>query len=89
MALRGARGAPLGEVFSFLSGLYFRGKLAYARAFARAPRGVPPILVITPDRGLLAPDVRVTLADLRAEAVRYRLDVRGAGLRIDRVPSDQ
>src|SRR4051812_42437270 len=28
-------GAPLGEVFSFMSGLYFRGKLAYARAFAR------------------------------------------------------
>jgi hypothetical protein len=26
-------GAPLGEVFSFLSALYFRGKLAYAQAF--------------------------------------------------------
>src|SRR5438552_7980884 len=26
-------GATLGEVFSFLSGLYFRGKLTYARAF--------------------------------------------------------
>ena len=32
-------GAPLGEVFSFLSGLYFRGKLAYARAFASVPEG--------------------------------------------------
>jgi hypothetical protein len=30
-------GVPLGELFSFMSGLYFRGKLAYARAFADAP----------------------------------------------------
>ena len=29
-------GAPIGEVFSFLSGLYFRGKLTYARHFGRA-----------------------------------------------------
>src|SRR5262245_17983875 len=32
--LRTREGAPLGEVFSFLSGLYFRGKLAYASTFA-------------------------------------------------------
>ncbi len=31
-------GAPLADVFTFLSGLYFRGKIAYARAFARPPR---------------------------------------------------
>ena len=36
-ALRTPEGAPLGEVFTFLSGLYFRGKLGYARAFARPP----------------------------------------------------
>jgi hypothetical protein len=36
--VRSPEGAPLGEVFAFLSGLYFRGKLAYARAFARPPR---------------------------------------------------
>ena len=30
-------GAPLGEVFSFISGLYFCGKLAYARGPARYP----------------------------------------------------
>ena len=65
VAMRGG-GAALGEVFSFLSGLYFRGKLAYARAFARAPRQIPSVLVITPDRGLVSPDLRVTLADLRA-----------------------
>ena len=38
--LRSPGGAPLGEVFSFLSGLYFRGKLAYGRRFACAPDGV-------------------------------------------------
>ena len=57
-------GAPLGEVMSFMSGLYFRGKLAYARAFARPPAGTPGILVITPNAGLLSPDRPVTLADL-------------------------
>jgi hypothetical protein len=60
-ALRSSRGAPVGEVFSFLSGLYFRGKLAYARAF-----GGP--LVITPDRGLIAPESAVRAGDLRAMA---------------------
>ncbi len=33
--LRGADEVPLGEIFAFMSGLYFRGKLAYANAFAR------------------------------------------------------
>jgi hypothetical protein len=54
-------GAPIGEVFSFLSGLYFRGKLGYARHFARAPDA---ILVITSDRGLVSPNLVVTLDDL-------------------------
>ena len=35
--LRAEDGAPIGEVFTFLSALYFRGKLSYARAFARPP----------------------------------------------------
>src|ERR1700704_5653158 len=48
-------GLPLGELFSFISGLYFRGKLAYARAFASPPAGVPGILVITAGRGLGSP----------------------------------
>jgi len=69
--LRQKEGAELGEVFAFLSGLYFRGKLAYARAFAGPPtlgeglaevshdaaRGV---LVITTNSGLVPPDSRVT-----------------------------
>jgi hypothetical protein len=61
-------GAPLGEVFSFLSALYFRGKLAYARRFASAPDGCPAVLVITPDRGLVPPETMVHLRDLRAFA---------------------
>jgi hypothetical protein len=53
-------GAPVGEVFSFLSGLYFRGKLTYASAFA--PTG--GVFVITSSDGLLPPDRLVGLADL-------------------------
>jgi hypothetical protein len=64
LRLRAAGGAPLGEVFSFLSGLYFRGKLAYARAFARPPAGAGAIHVITSCRGLLPPERHVTHADL-------------------------
>ena len=46
-------GAPIGEIFAFLSGLYFRGKLTYAAAFARAPKPeVAPAYVITSNRGL-------------------------------------
>jgi hypothetical protein len=55
-------GAELGEVFSFLSGLYFRGKLTYARRFGR----VDEIRVITPNRGLLRADQRLWPEDLRA-----------------------
>ena len=61
-----AGGSSVGEVFSFLSGLYFRGKLTYARACAQPPRTIPSLLVITPDRGLVPPDLRITLADLAA-----------------------
>ena len=70
--LRTARGAPLGEVFSFLSGLYFRGKLAYSRAFACPPEGVElgagGVFVITPNAGLRSPDTFVTLDAIRAFA---------------------
>ncbi|HEV7703146.1 MAG TPA: hypothetical protein VGO46_02595 [Gemmatimonadaceae bacterium] len=60
-----AGGVPIGELFAFLSGLYFRGKLAYARAFARAPSDASGLLVITPTRGLLDPDTLLTLDDMR------------------------
>jgi hypothetical protein len=60
-----AGGVPIGELFAFLSGLYFRGKLAYARAFARAPLGASGLVVITPTRGLVDPDTLLTLDDMR------------------------
>jgi hypothetical protein len=63
--IRAPGGAPLGDVFSFVSGLYFRGKVAYAHAFGRPPAGVSGALVITTNRGLLPADSAVTLADLR------------------------
>lgn len=63
--LRSAEGATLGEVFSFLSGLYFRGKLAYATAFARAPRRAPGTMIITSSRGLLPPSTPIGIDDLR------------------------
>jgi hypothetical protein len=76
-SLRSAEGMQLGEVFSFLSGLYFRGKLAYATAFGRRPRRQPSVFVITTDRGLLEPSVRVTRADL----LRFAAVDIGAGNR--------
>jgi hypothetical protein len=84
MQLRTPRGAPIGQVFSFLSGLYFRGKLAYARRFASPPAGVEGQLVITTNRGLLPADTLVTLADLQkmssvgidATDRRYRTPLR-------------
>jgi len=62
----------MGEVFSFVSALYFRGKLAYARQFARPQGGRHGTFVITPTRGLRPADEPVTVADLRRFA---RVDV--------------
>jgi hypothetical protein len=59
-------GLPLGEAFSFLSGLYFRGKLTYAGRFARPPEGQSGVQIITTDRGLLAADTAIGVRDLRA-----------------------
>jgi hypothetical protein len=68
--------APLGEVFAFLSGLYFRGKLAYARSFGdRSERPAGP-LIITTDRGLVPPEGLVSLDDIRSFAA---VDLASAG----------
>lgn len=69
--LRTPDGAALGDVFSFVSGLYFRGKLAYARRFASPPDPGDPVagggvLVITPNAGLRAADTLVTQQSLTA-----------------------
>ena len=79
--VRSEEGAPLGEVFSFLSGLYFRGKITYARMFENPPpRRASGVHIITPTDGLCSPYVIVTLKDLErfatvpieAEESRYR-----------------
>jgi hypothetical protein len=94
--LREPGGAALGEVMSFLSGLYFRGKLAYAEAFARPAAGV---LVITSDAGLQPPSRPLTAAALRQAAKvdidaanpRYRkpLEASAAALAALLRPSDE
>lgn len=63
--LRGKDGATIAEVFTFLSGLYFRGKIAYANAFARSQEGHCGVFVITPSRGLLDARSTITSSDLR------------------------
>lgn len=59
------RGLSLAEIFSFASGLYFRGKITYARRFAREADG-ELIRVITTNAGLLDPLIHVTPEALRA-----------------------
>ena len=80
--LRAREGCPIGDVFRFVSGLYFRGKLAYANAFGRAPEHEPWMrsLVITQNRGLLPATSRICLehleafasTDIRADANEFR-----------------
>jgi hypothetical protein len=73
-------GLPIGEAFAFMSGLYFRGKLAYSQAFAAPPEGIPGSFVITSGHGLLPPETVVTTEQLDqiasipidAADVRYR-----------------
>jgi hypothetical protein len=94
MAMRLRRGElPLGEAFAFMSGLYFRGKLAYAQAFGRAPE---PALVITPTRGLQSPGVHVCTTtihefaslDVASNDPRFRDPVvKDAKALAERVPS--
>lgn len=93
--LRSRQGAMLGDVFSFISGLYFRGKLAYARRFTRPPDPADPlvaggVLVITPSAGLRAADVPVTVDSLRVfagepidvENVNYRRPLERSARRV-------
>jgi hypothetical protein len=58
--------APIGDVFAWLSALYFRGKLSYARRFAQASGGVPGALIMAPGLGLRAPETLLSVDTLRA-----------------------
>jgi hypothetical protein len=62
-ALRSREGAALGDVYAFVSGLYFRGKAAYATKFARST-AAPGVWVMTPGGGLCGLDERVTTTRL-------------------------
>ena len=71
VTLRSDEGAPLGDLFSYMSGLYFRGKLTYARRFAQPLEPDNPVVgggihIITTNAGLRGPDTRVTRAAVQA-----------------------
>jgi hypothetical protein len=73
LRLRNGRGVAIGEVFAFVSGLYFKGKLAYALEFARPPEPGGRLtgsgaLVITPTAGLRAVETAITIEALRGFA---------------------
>lgn len=52
--------ATLAEVYSFISGLYFRGKVAYSTAFGAPPPGIESAVIIAPGYGLLSPQTLMT-----------------------------
>jgi hypothetical protein len=94
--LRARDGAAIGEVFAFVSGLYFKGKLAYALRFARPPDPGAPLtgsgaLVITPSAGLRPAETRVTADAIRAFAAvdiaandpRYRAPLLASARALD------
>jgi hypothetical protein len=95
--VRSPVGAPISEVFAFLSGLYFRGKIAYANAFAAPPSGVEGSLVITAGRGLVPPSTPFSLPDMAFFASvpidlrepRYRVPLeRSVRALTERLPAD-
>ena len=80
-----SEGVPIGELFAHMSGLYFRGKITYARRFGRA-------FVITPDRGLVSAETTITSqvlsrfadADIDAGNPAYRRPLEETARALDR-----
>ena len=101
-ALRSRKGAPLGDLFAYMSGLYFRGKLTYARRFARPAEPGDAIVgsgihIITANAGLRSPDTLVThaavrafgLGDIDADNASYRRPLEaGARALLDAIGAD-
>ena len=94
--LRSREGVALGEAFAFISGLYFKGKLAYALEFARPPEPDLPLtasgaLVITPNAGLRAAETRVSVeavqrfatVDIAANDPKYRKPLLSSARTLD------
>ena len=81
--LRG-EGLPIGELFAHMSGLYFRGKITYARKFGRA-------FVITPDQGLIPAEATITSqvlirfadADIDLDNPAYRMPLEQTARALD------
>ncbi len=63
-----AGAATIGEIYSFMSGLYFRGKMAYVAAFGAGSPPWPGAFVIVPGLGLLSPETVFSPEQLRATA---------------------
>lgn len=59
-----AGAAPIGDVFAWLSALYFRGKLAYVTAFDDPSPGSHGAFVMAPGLGLLAPSTTISATTL-------------------------
>ena len=78
---RSPEGVAIADAFAFMSALYFRGKIAYARHFADPPEGV---FVITSGFGLVPPDwplneermKRMQKIDIDASARSYAKPLR-------------
>jgi hypothetical protein len=94
--LRNGSGVAIGEVFAFVSGLYFRGKLAYALEFAQPPDPGAPLagsgaLVITPTAGLRGVETPITIdalrgfagIDIAADDPRYRKPLLASARALD------
>jgi hypothetical protein len=99
--LRGPDGVPIGELFAFVSGLYFRGKLTYARRFAAPPVVGHPVVgggvhVISPNAGLRDPDTLVTAdavvafsqADVDVDNEAYRRPLEQSARALERAIGD-
>ena len=86
MQYRTEAGVEVADAFAFMSALYFRGKIAYARQFAvpSALIGGNGIFVITSGYGLVPPDWRLTeermkrmrRIDIDADARNYTKPLR-------------
>jgi hypothetical protein len=84
LAFRSEEGVPIADAFAFMSALYFRGKIAYARRFAAPPDGALGINVIAPGYGLVEPEWRLneerfkklkrTPVDLKSRSYRAPLE---------------
>lgn len=70
-------GVAIADAFAFMSALYFRGKITYARHFASNGEG---IFVITSGAGLVAPDWTLDAARLKKLA-RTPIDPRSRAYR--------